>query len=80
MSDALIDAQEREIERLKVENDRLRELCADMYIECGRGMGDLLFSCSECTHSIRDVRTCDNNGCLNYKTYQKMLELGIEVE
>ena len=59
------------VDALENENDELREIIGELF-------DDLLFSCGECWLS-GDVRTCDNEGCDNYKTYQKICALEIEV-
>ena len=70
-SDALIDAQEREIKRLKAENAKLRELERlmierDDLLLCGHG-------CTPSTCKAYDSDVCERIGHLSN-------ELGIEVD
>lgn len=63
---------ERENDRLKAENARLREVAKRM-------TENLLYSCGECwMHG--GVSSCGNIDCGNHKTYEMLRDLGIEVE
>ena len=65
----MVDARER-ARVLESENDRLRELCAEMFeaVKC---------CCGEwCT---KTASNCDNNECGWHKCYVALRELGIEV-
>ena len=75
-SDALIDAQERKIKKLRAENEKLRELA--------RAVRDFLedINCDGCPCE----RHCDDNNrmfCadnISYHAFQTMRELGIEAK
>jgi len=63
-----------EIDSLKAENAKLRELVREMY-------GATLVSCGECwIGKAFDPAECDNENCGNRKNYLAMRELGIEVD
>ena len=70
-SDALIDAQEREIKKLKAENAKLREL-VEVLVNCGRKYHTMNGSCPMFD---ADAEADDFCGAV-----QAARELGIEVE
>ena len=77
-SDALIDAQEREIEKLKDENAKLRELVSE-YITVADNLCRDGFLCGTLSHCRYYEECCGKFYCKPGELKQKAKSLGIEV-
>lgn len=64
-----------EVSKLKAENTKLRELCADMLHDAMENVCSKAYWCSE-----KSWQTCSDEECGNHLYVERVRDLGVEVD